>query len=557
MNRTVIKGINRTILHAVLLAGAVLFSAPFVWLASSSAKAPDELYPPRWLPPAPAFRASSPYIALRYNEKPEQPVTVADEAWVAARGPVQAGLEKRVRAMADELPYFYRAYLEQPEIAEAVFAELLRRAPHDLFSRPVQEVVAWFAGQLDADMVRNAFNRVYRRVALADIYVYGWDSSQEHFGKVLDIPWRVVSGNVKIVPRKEGLRRQAQELHYTFKDEADFTLRAEMPLAMAVENVKKVRFMNHVDGTWHRIWLEVEMGGKRWRSETPAYTGGRGWQETTWQVASEEDRAAMVRTWLVLREAGTSDYDTPASMRLTLRYEASSPLMALANKLLFNYREVLRMVPLWGYVRNSMILVTLNIFGQILSSSLIAFAFSRLRWPGRDACFLVVLATLMLPPQVTLIPVFLIYKSLGWYNTLLPLWVPAFFGNAFYIFLLRQFMKGIPRDLEDSARIDGCGYPGIYGRIILPLIKPALAAIAIFTFMAVWNDFMGPLIFITDQELYPLSLGLFSLHATMGALGRQEIMMAASVLMTLPVIALFFAAQRHFIQGVTLTGMKG
>ena len=133
--------------------------------------------------------------------------------------------------------------------------------------------------------------------------------------------------------------------------------------------------------------------------------------------------------------------------------------------------------------------------------------------------------------------------------------MPAFFGSAFYIFLLRQFMRSIPGDLEDSAKIDGCSYLGIYMRIILPLIKPALAAIGIFTFQAAWNEFMGPLIYLSDQELYPLSLGLFALQVFQG--GNFGIMMAASVLMTVPMIILFFFAQRHFIQGITLTGLKG
>jgi len=162
---------------------------------------------------------------------------------------------------------------------------------------------------------------------------------------------------------------------------------------------------------------------------------------------------------------------------------------------------------------------------------------------------------MMLPPQVTMIPVFLIFKHLGWFNTLKPLWAPSFLGSAFFIFLLRQFMKGIPTDLEDAAKIDGCSFFGIYWRIMLPLIKPALAAIAIFTFMYSWNDFMGPLIYIGDQRLYPLSLGLFIFQAA----HRTEygMLMAASTLMTLPVVVMFFLAQRYFIQGATLTGMKG
>jgi ABC-type glycerol-3-phosphate transport system permease component len=165
------------------------------------------------------------------------------------------------------------------------------------------------------------------------------------------------------------------------------------------------------------------------------------------------------------------------------------------------------------------------------------------------------LATMMIPGQVTMIPHFLIIRWLGWYDTLNPLWVGSLFGNAFNIFLLRQFMKGIPRDLEDAARIDGCSSLQVYWHVMMPLIKPTLACIAIFTFMGVWNDFMGPLVYLTDQRLYPLSLGLYALNVQAG--GSYGMMMASALLMTLPVVAIFFFAQKYFIQGITLTGMKG
>ena len=184
-----------------------------------------------------------------------------------------------------------------------------------------------------------------------------------------------------------------------------------------------------------------------------------------------------------------------------------------------------------------------------------AYAFSRLRWPGRDGVFILLLATMMLPAFVTMVPTFLIFRQLGWYNTLLPLWVPAFVGTPFYIFLLRQFMLGIPRELEEAARIDGCTWVGIYWRIVMPLMKPALATVAIFTFLATWNEFMGPLIYLSDERLFPLSLGLFKFRSQFGT--EFGMLMAASSLVTLPVIAVFFLAQRYFIEGATLTGLKG
>jgi ABC-type glycerol-3-phosphate transport system permease component len=221
-----------------------------------------------------------------------------------------------------------------------------------------------------------------------------------------------------------------------------------------------------------------------------------------------------------------------------------------------NYATIFERMPFLLYLRNSLFVTGLSIIGIVGSSSLVAYAFACLRWPGRDTFFLIILATMMLPMQVTMIPVFVLFKELGWLNTFKPLVVPAFFGGgAFNIFLLRQFFLGIPRDLADAARIDGCSEFRIYWNIMLPLAKPALATVAILTFMFSWNDFLGPLIYLSDKMKGTLALGLSMFvgqYATEWAL-----LMAASVLMMIPMILLFFFFQRYFIQGFTMSGIKG
>ena len=225
-----------------------------------------------------------------------------------------------------------------------------------------------------------------------------------------------------------------------------------------------------------------------------------------------------------------------------------------------NYSEALDYLPKEThkgliYVWNTVYITLLSILGTILSSSLVAYSFARLRWPGRDALFVILLATMMLPGAVTMIPVFLVFRALGWVDTLKPLWVPTFFGGAFSVFLLRQFFMTIPTELEDAAKIDGCSYFGIYWRIMLPLIKPALAALTIMTFMSSWNNFMGPLIYINSPEKMTLAYGL---QLFQGAhLTEFGLLMAASTLVMLPVLIVFFFTQRYFIQGITLTGIKG
>jgi len=220
-----------------------------------------------------------------------------------------------------------------------------------------------------------------------------------------------------------------------------------------------------------------------------------------------------------------------------------------------NYPRALTYIPFLPYLKNTLFICVISVAGTLLSCSLVAYSLSRIRWPGRDWVFLVLISTLMLPGQVTMIPVFAIFKWLGWIDTFLPLTVPSFLGSAFYIFLLRQFFMTIPLELSDAGRIDGCSEFGLYWRLLLPLAKPALATVALFTFMGSWNDFLGPLIYLNDETKYTLSLGLQQFVSQHGA--EWAMLMAASTVMVVPIIILFFFTQRTFIQGITLTGIKG
>jgi multiple sugar transport system permease protein len=206
-------------------------------------------------------------------------------------------------------------------------------------------------------------------------------------------------------------------------------------------------------------------------------------------------------------------------------------------------------------LKNTIIITVLCMLGQLMSASLVAYGFARLRFPGREFLFMLVLSTMMLPPQVTMIPVFIIFRSLGWVDTFKPLIVPAFFGGgAFFIFLLRQFFLTIPKDLEDAARIDGCGTFRIFWQIILPLAKPALITVAIFSFMNHWNDFMGPLIYLNSEHKRTLAIALSSFQGQYTA--EWNLLMAASIVVLIPVLVIFFTLQRYFVEGIVLTGLK-
>jgi ABC-type glycerol-3-phosphate transport system permease component len=220
-----------------------------------------------------------------------------------------------------------------------------------------------------------------------------------------------------------------------------------------------------------------------------------------------------------------------------------------------NYPEALTYIPFMLYLRNTLIIVVFVVVGSLLSCSLVAYGLSKIKWPGRDLLFFIALSTMMLPYQVIMIPIFIIFKNLGWVNSFKPLTVPAFFGNAFFIFLLRQFFMSIPMELSDAARIDGCSEFRIYSRIVLPLAKPVLATVGLFSFMGSWNDFLGPLIYISDPNKYTISLGLAMYRSQYGS--QWAMLMAASTVVILPIIIIFFFTQRTFIQGIALTGLKG
>lgn len=220
-----------------------------------------------------------------------------------------------------------------------------------------------------------------------------------------------------------------------------------------------------------------------------------------------------------------------------------------------NFLAATQYIPFWRYMANTVIVSGLTVVGTVISCSLIAYGFSHIAWRGRDTVFLGYLATIMLPTQVTMIPLYIVFRRFGMVGTYLPLILPAFFGNALYVFLLRQFFLTIPSELSDAASMDGASRLGIFLRIMLPLLKPALATVALFSFVATYRDFLGPLIYLTHQEQWTISLGLKMFQNMYGA--QWQLMMAASTLTMIPTILLFLMAQRTFIEGIALTGIKG
>jgi multiple sugar transport system permease protein len=553
------------LLHAVLIGGSLVFALPYFWLVGTSWKLDKEVQSEKIsiLPQRPVPRAVSPYLDDTQFRDLEKPDDVGRHRWAAW---MRTALDESLGAVVDTWlkgnPDDRMAGLDRAALRAELIQGLFRR------TRTLLPPAAWQAEEttfrtavgnaLKPEFAQEAFEQAYRYLALGKVLVK--NRNYRIFDLTGDRPiadvWKVESGAATLEARVESGRPVAV-VHYDFATDPAFEASSLLELPFDFGDFKRLSLSFRRDQTWHemRVWLEVE--GRLFKSASPKYLGEDTWWDANFQEPSADDARMTTRNYVLLEEAGRdARYDHgPRKMKLRVRVERSSTPEAFWAKGTENYRKAFEEVPFWRYFKTSCFLVIANVLGTALSCSLVAFAFARLVWPGRNLCFMLVLATLMIPPQVTMIPSFVIYKYLGWYNTLAPLWVPNCLAvNAFAIFLLRQAMKGIPRDLEDAAKIDGCGWFRIYTTVALPLMRPTLAAISIFTFMFVWNDFMTPLIYINDQRLYPLALGLFSFLA--GRENQFTLIMAGSMIMTVPVILTFFFAQRHFIQGVTMTGMK-
>ena len=238
------------------------------------------------------------------------------------------------------------------------------------------------------------------------------------------------------------------------------------------------------------------------------------------------------------------------------------PLLVPETPQFDNYLEVFRQVPFGLWYFNSIVVVLLTTFGVVATATLVSYSFARFRWPGRDFVFAITLGTMMLPSEVTLIPKYILFKNMGWLNTILPLWVPAWFGGgAFAIFLMRQFIMSLPRDFDEAATIDGANPWQILSRVLLPLMKPVLATIAVLHAIWAWNDFLDPLIYLASPEKFTLALGLRYFNVTPGqqsfGIPTEHLLMASVVMSTLPIIILFFVAQKYFVQGIVMSGIKG
>jgi len=538
--------VRRVLIYFTLAAGALIFAWPFIWMIGTSIKLEREVLSNRSgvLPERPIPRSRSPYLD--------------DRMFSQAGGPHR---EEAIAILEEQLrghiwPSNIDPEVARKQTARGIYERLLMSIPYEKWSDSSEQLRTTITDALTPDLIDSVVGELRRVFAIGQLRARSTELQEDQRVSPSDAAtkWSIAG------PGALSQKADRTEFSYDFSSANRVALSQTFTTSFPIDRLRRLQFYFQPDDTWHTLRMTVEKLGRRFFSERAVYLADHNWQVATWQERSVDDSLTKIKTWTLLKDAGESTVRGPNEVRITLELHRTSMLGAWLAKIWRNYRLTLDYIPFWRYVGTGLFLVVLNLIGTLFSCSLAAYAFARLHWPGRGICFAALLGTMMIPAQVTMIPQFLIMQKLGWYNTLKPLWVISFFGSAFSIFLLRQFLKGIPRDLEDAARLDGCGFLRIYWHIMLPLVRPTLAVIAIFTFLATWNDFMGPLIYLSDQRLYPLSFGLYAFQIQSlqpGTSAGIGMLMAGSLLMMLPVIAIFFFAQRYFLQGVTLTGMKG
>jgi multiple sugar transport system permease protein len=405
----------------------------------------------------------------------------------------------------------------------------------------------------DAEGRVKARASAYRALAVGSLTLQGEATGADALSRTVEAPpWQ--PGHVPLTVEPGDIEgRRATVLGYTdTRQAAGGAARAELPWDAALDAFGNLTVQLHPDRSWRYAELRLSTPVGAFRTDRPTLLSGTSWEDVI--LIRDAEGAIPWGTYrLVADPSGTPT--AAGSATLELEVLSASRVQVILRKLLHNYPSGLTFIPFGQYLLNTLLICALVVCGTLLSCSLVAYGLARVRWRGRNALFYVIIATMMLPFQVTMVPIFVVFARLGWVDSFLPLTVPAFFGNAFFIFLLRQFFLTIPDELADAARIDGCREWDIYWRIVLPLAKPALATVGLFAFMNTWNDYVGPLIYLSDASKYTLSLGLASFSSQYGS--YPGMLMAVTVVMTLPIVLLFFLAQRTFIQGITLTGLKG
>ena len=560
--------IFRGISYLLLVGAAFVTMIPMLWLLTSSFKTANEIFavPIEWFPKLPPRVASSPYIIEDAFPKIEKPMAVDESEWKTLQPQltqiIWAEAEAHIAANETLSNYVSSATL-RAEIIEGLWQQLIVGVPNEVWNGTTDSVTAAVREAIIPEAVDTIWGSVYREVALGALQIEDLDFNRT---PIKGVNWDAETGTRV---RTSDDRQTAASLSYNFQGGNTVRLTTTISSPIPVERIRHITLPVRGDASYHRLFLTVSVTESGTNADSPnngvTYQPARSfilgsalWTDSVWRLHGipgelESAHITMEKVNTHMPTQSTMDAGNGSQLFLQLTIHQPAYLSIVWDKFTSNYRNLWKTVPYSRYFINSIFIATASTLLTLFFCSLGGYAFAKYQFRGQKILFGILLASMMVPFQVLLVPLFGLMYDIGWLNSYKAIIIPFSVG-AFGVFLMRQFIVTIPSELLDAARIDGCSEFGIYYRIVLPIIKPALGALTIYSFLGSWNGYLWPLIILRDEAKYTLPIGLANLVGTY----RQDygMLMAGTLLSLMPIVILFLAMQREFVQGITLGGVK-
>ncbi len=560
--------IFRGVGYLLLVGAAFCTMIPMLWLLTSSFKTANEIFavPIQWFPSFPPRVASSPYIVEDAYPKIEKPMTVDEAEWETLQPQLTQIIWSQVQAHITangKLSNYVQSKELQTEIVEGLWQQLVAGLPDEVWNGATSSVTTAVRDTIIPEAVDTIWGAVYREVAVGTLQVEDLDFNRT---PIENVNWEAETGT-RI--RTSDDLQTAASLSFNFQDSDTARLSATISSPIPIERIRRITLPVRGDASYHRLSLTVSVpqpgvnasstnNGVTYQPTRSFVLGSALWTDSVWRVQGipgelESSHISMEKIETNLASEATVETGSGSQLFLQLSIHQPAYLSIVWDKFTSNYRNLWKTVPYNRYFVNSVFIATASTLLTLFFCSLGGYAFAKYQFRGQKILFGILLASMMVPFQVLLVPLFGLMYDIGWLNSYKAIVIPFSVG-AFGVFLMRQFIVTIPSELLDAARIDGCSEFGIYYRVVLPIIKPALGALTIYSFLGSWNGYLWPLIILRDEVKYTLPIGLANLVGTY----RQDygMLMAGTLLSLMPIVILFLAMQREFVQGITLGGVK-
>ena len=566
--------------YLLLVGAAFCTMIPLLWLLTSSFKTANEIFavPIQWFPSLPPRVTSSPYVVEDAYPKIEKPGVVDGTAWEELQPQLTQAIWAKAQAHITanaQLSNYVPSEKLQSEIIEGLWQQLVTTLSDEVWRGATASVVTAVQDAVIPEMVDTIWGSVYREVAIGTLHVEDIDFNRT---PIETIEWETASETrTRIRPSEDS--QTVANLSYNFQDSDTLLMSATIPAPVPIERIRRLTLPVRGDASYHRLSLSVSVlqsnnttSGITYQPTRPFVLESALWKDAVWrlhgipgelesshitmqqnnnqQLSTEEPNTSRSSN---LPTFHTSEATDGNQLLLQLTIHQPAYLSIVWDKLTSNYRNLWKTVPYNRYFINSVFIATASTLLTLFFCSLGGYAFAKYQFRGQKILFGILLASMMVPFQVLLVPLFGLMYDIGWLNSYKAIIIPFSVG-AFGVFLMRQFIVTIPSELLDAARIDGCSEFGIYYRIVLPIIKPALGALTIYSFLGSWNGYLWALIILRDEAKYTLPIGL----ANLVGIYRQDygMLMAGTLLSLMPIVILFLAMQREFVQGITLGSVK-